>query len=198
MRIGIISDVHCNLEGLRLALDHLRSVDEVICAGDSIYQYRFSNEVVALLRDIGARVILGNHEATFLGPGGVRARRSPAVDQELVAWLAEQPERIETMVGGKRLLVVHGSPWDPYGEYVYPHSPRLPQFREIDAAYIVLGHTHHQMAVRVDGRLVLNPGSAGDPRDDRNGRRLSCAILDTAADQVDFIDFPDPQRAISS
>ncbi|HEY1433623.1 MAG TPA: metallophosphoesterase, partial [Stellaceae bacterium] len=68
MKIGIVSDLHCNHAGLLRALDILKDVDEVVCLGDSIYEYRFSNEVVRLLRDCGAHTILGNHEEGFLGP----------------------------------------------------------------------------------------------------------------------------------
>ena len=57
MKIGIVSDVHCNKRGLLRALDVIGDVDELICLGDSIYEYRFSNEVVQLLRDRGAHVI---------------------------------------------------------------------------------------------------------------------------------------------
>ena len=48
-------------------------VDELICLGDSIYEYRFSNEVVAFLRRRGAQVIVGNHEEFFLA----RTARAP-------------------------------------------------------------------------------------------------------------------------
>ena len=77
MRIGIVSDLHCNVAGLSQALDLMGDVDELICLGDSIWEYRFSNEVVRTLRDRGARTILGNHEKGFLGPQGTRARRRP-------------------------------------------------------------------------------------------------------------------------
>lgn len=198
MRIGIVSDIHCNVQGLRLALQHMGPVDELICAGDSIYQFRFSNEVVALLKEVGARVILGNHEDIFLGPHGERARSSPTVDRALLAWLAEQPYRLETRVDGKRLLVVHGSPWEPYYDYIYPRSPVLARFREIESDYVILGHTHYQMAERVGSRLVINPGSAGEPRDHRNGFQLTCAVLDTVEDRVTFIDYPDPTRVVAA
>jgi predicted phosphodiesterase len=44
--------------------------------------------------------------------------------------------------------------------------------------------------VRRFGRvLVINPGSAGEARDPRNRRRLSCAVLDTASEEVVVTDF---------
>ena len=88
MKIGIVSDIHCNAAGLERALALMDDVDELICAGDAIYQYRFSNDVVRLLRKGGTRVIQGNHEETLLDRDGVRARASANVDAELLGWLA--------------------------------------------------------------------------------------------------------------
>jgi len=50
------------------------------------------------------------------------------------------------------------------------------------------------VAKRVGRVRVVNPGSAGEARDPRNGGLLSCAVLDTASEEVRLIDFPDPQR----
>lgn len=198
MKIGIISDIHCNAGGLRAGLALMGSVHEVICAGDAIYQYRFSNEVVAELRAAGAHVILGNHEETFLSADGVRARAAPGIDRDHLDWLAEQPHTINTRVNGKSLFVVHGSPWEPHREYIYPTSPTLQRFAGFDADYVLMGHTHYQMAHRVDGTMLINPGSAGDPRDPRNNYRLSFAVLDTATGDVRFCNYDDPARAAAS
>jgi len=191
VKIGIVSDVHCNESGLLRALDILGNVDELICLGDSIYEYRFSNEVVRLLRDRGAHMILGNHEEGFLGPQGTRARQSDWIDRSLLQWLAEQPKRLDLTIGGKKLLVVHSTPWEPRGAYVYPHSSLLARFGEADADFILYGHTHHQLIRRVGKVLVINPGSAGEARDPGNGRRLSCAVLDTVTDEVVLTDYPE-------
>ena len=51
LKVGIVSDLHCNLEGLDLALQAMGDVDELLCLGDSIFEYRFSNEVVARLKE---------------------------------------------------------------------------------------------------------------------------------------------------
>ncbi|MCH7661594.1 MAG: metallophosphoesterase, partial [Euryarchaeota archaeon] len=67
MKLGIVADIHCNIAGLRIALDRMGPVDELICAGDAVYQFRFSNEVIALLKERNARYILGNHERVLLG-----------------------------------------------------------------------------------------------------------------------------------
>jgi len=194
LKIGIVSDVHCNQAGLLQALDILADIDELICLGDSIYEYRFSNEVVRLLKDRGAHTILGNHEEGFLGSQGTRARQPDWIDRSLLQWLAERPKRLELSIGGKKLLVVHSTPWEPRGTYVYPHSSLLARFGETAADFVFYGHTHHQLVRRTGKVLVINPGSAGDARDTGNGRQLSCAVLDTETEEVVITDFPDVPR----
>ncbi|HEV2100018.1 MAG TPA: metallophosphoesterase family protein [Stellaceae bacterium] len=191
MKIGIVSDLHCNHQALLRALDIIGDADELVCLGDSIYEYRFSNDVVRTLRDRGAQVILGNHEEGFLGPHGARARQPEWIDRTLLDWLAKRPHRIEMAIGGKKLLAVHSTPWEPRGTYVYPHSPLLERFAEARADFVLYGHTHHQLVRRIGRVLVINPGSTGEPRDPGNGRQLSCAVLDTETEEVMVADFPD-------
>jgi putative phosphoesterase len=193
VKLGIVSDIHCNIEGLRLALEAMGPVDELLCLGDAIFEYQFSNEVVALLRRRGAHLIQGNHEEVFFSAAGDRARQREGLDLELMAFLAGQPARRLLEFGGKRLLMVHSTPWEPRGEYVHPHSSRLERFGEADADIVLYGHTHAQLVRRVGPVLVINPGSAGDGRDSRNDRQLSCAVLDMASEEVRVIDYPDPR-----
>src|SRR6185295_7216736 len=122
MRLAIVSDVHCNIGGLERALELLAPYDQLWCAGDTVFQFRWSNEVVGRLRELGARIVLGNHEETILSPDGIRAINNPKVDQELVAWMRERPYRIEEEVDGKRVIMTHGSPWEPWKDYLYPHE----------------------------------------------------------------------------
>ena len=154
MRIGIVSDVHGNVAGLQAALDRMGPIDEFLCAGDTVYQYRWSNETVELLRDRQARVVLGNHDEIILGRDGERARSMEHVREDLVEWLREQPYSIDAQVGGKRFLMAHS-----------------------------FGDT-----------LVINPGSVGEARHPGNDYRLSCAVWDTAGDEVHFYEYEDPAR----
>jgi putative phosphoesterase len=193
MRIGIVSDIHCNVAGLKAALDRMGDVDELLCAGDLVYQYRFSNEVVELLREREARIVLGNHDCILLSAAGVRAREAAHVKTENVEFLMAQPLLMDIEVAGKRLVLAHGSPFEPYDTYLYPTTPAIQQLAEIDADYIVLGHTHYQMADRIGRALVINPGSTGEARDSRNGRLLSYAVLDPSSGEVTFDNFDLPR-----
>jgi len=193
VRVGIVSDIHCNAAGLERALALMGDIDELICLGDSIYEYRFSNEVVRLLKDRAAQVIVGNHEEQFFGPLGARARAREGIDPALAAWLASRPHRAQLTIGGKRLLLVHSTPWEPSGTYVHPQSALLARFAEAQADFVLYGHTHQQVVRRFGAVVVINPGSAGEARDTANRFQLSCAVLDTASDEVQLIDFPDPR-----
>ena len=194
MKVGIVSDIHCNNAGLARALELIGDVDALICLGDSIYEYRFSNEVVRTLRQREAITIVGNHEEGFFGPHGGRARARGGIDIELAAWLASRPYRHELRLGGKTLLLVHSTPWEPRGAYIHPQSAQLARFAEAEADFVLYGHTHCQLARRIGEVLIINPGSAGDARDSSNGGQLSCAVLDTASEEVQLFDYPDPQR----
>lgn len=189
MRIGIVSDIHCNIAGLKSALDVMGQVDELLCLGDSIFEYRFSNDVVEELRRQNAHVIQGNHEETFFGPGGVRARAADWIDKDHADWLAAQPLRRDLMMDGCRLHLCHSTPWEPRGAYVIPENREITRFGEADTDVVLYGHTHRQVLKTINKTLIINPGSAGDARDSSNGRRLSCAVLDTAPLSATIIDY---------
>lgn len=65
-------------------------------------------------------------------------------------------QEIERIIGGVRVHVSHGH------ELGSPTPERL--LAKYDADVIVYGHTHQQKIVEADGRLVVNPGAAGQRR----------------------------------
>jgi predicted phosphodiesterase len=140
-------------------------------------------------------MVLGNHEDVVLSPAGIRVQEHEKTDPELLKWLSEQPRRIDTEIGGKKFTMFHGSPWEPM-EYVYEDSPRIKEFADLGADYVVYGHTHYPLDLQLNGTKVINPGSTGQPRDPRNGFKVSYAILDTQSGEVTFELFNDPMRPL--
>jgi putative phosphoesterase len=65
-------------------------------------------------------------------------------------------QSIERTIGGVRIHVSHGH------ELGSPTPERL--MAKYDADVIVYGHTHQQKVVELNGRLVVNPGAAGQRR----------------------------------
>jgi predicted phosphodiesterase len=100
---------------------------------------------------------------------------SDALDTEQRTWLRERPRTVE--LANDRVLMVHDHP-EHVDQYVRPHSfPKMrPYLDDYDAC--ILGHTHVQHQATIDGRLVLNPGSVGQPRDE--DPRAAYAVVDTA------------------
>jgi putative phosphoesterase len=179
VRIGVVSDVHGNVAALEEVLQRFEDeVDDVWCAGDIVHEYRFSSGAVRLLREAGATAILGNHDMVLLSPAGVAARQADHVDGEELAWLGGLGLSHEVVLDGRRIRMVHGSPWEPYGDYLRAHNPRWRDADELGVDILVVGHTHEPMAERFGSTLVVNPGSLGEPRQpDRIG---TYAVIDTA------------------
>jgi putative phosphoesterase len=195
MKLGLLADVHGNATALHQALDELAGeVDAVLVAGDAFSDHRFSNEVVAAIRHADALYVLGNHELTFLGPGGVRARASPRVSRTELAHVLAAPTSLRRTVGGMRVLMTHGSPWPPYGRYLAPGSPEFDRADELDADLVVLGHTHLPMVRRVGRTLVVNPGSVGMSDQPDSGDEVSYAVVDTGTGEVSLRRFANPRR----
>jgi putative phosphoesterase len=190
MKVGIVSDIHGNAAALRQALVAMGPVDELICLGDCINEYRFSNEVVALLKAANAHTIQGNHESVFFGPQGARARSASWIDAQLMDWLESRPSRQVLWLAGRQLLLVHSTPWLPDGQYVCAHDRAFQRFGETGADFLLYGHTHQPVVQRVGKTLVVNPGSAGDPRPAGRQCESSCAVLHVTTGEATIVRYP--------
>jgi putative phosphoesterase len=196
--IGIVSDIHCNSQALLRAIDFMGEVDELVCLGDSISEYRFSNEVVQVLRDRRFTAIQGNHEQMFFSPAGARARAAAWIDPELMSWLSLQPRERLLRRDGRQILLVHSTPWPPGGQYVCVNDRDFGRFAESGADVLLYGHTHQPVVQRVGDTLVINPGSTGEARPGDWELTMSCAVLDVTSLEARIIDFSPLQRDASS
>ncbi|MEK7216423.1 MAG: metallophosphoesterase family protein [Chloroflexota bacterium] len=185
MKIAIVSDIHCNIAALDRALAALDHVDELFCAGDSVYGYRWSNDVVTRLRARGAHMVLGNHDADFLKIHRERKGSNGHITPENHRWMLDLNHEYEIDLDGRRILMVHASPFEPYHEYIYPHSPRFREFGKLEADLFLYGHTHRAVAQRVGRVLVVNPGSAGESRDSSR-QVLTYAVVDLTSMEAEI------------
>ena len=182
MKLGIVSDVHNNLDALDYALAHLRDCDLVVSLGDLVSDYRLDPRIVQMARDARLLGIAGNHEKSILMHPGSQLRCTLAEDD--LDYLRQLPAARELQIDGRRLHLAHGSPWDDPSDYrcVYVResdSQALERAATADSDVVLLGHTHAPMAVRLGSTLVFNPGSCGEARN-RDGT-LTFGKLDTQA-----------------
>ena len=190
----MISDIHCNIAALEAALAMMApEVDEIFVAGDVIYEYRFSNDVVGLLQREKLPCVLGNHDGTFLGPGGVRARAAAGVSRDLVSWVSTWPKRLDAVVAKRRIVMIHGAPWPPHDRYLTPNDGDWSRCAELDADVLLTGHTHIPMVKRAGDALIVNPGSLGESREPGARDLVSYALVDLASCEAEIVRFPNPR-----
>ena len=211
MRIGVLSDAHGNLAGFEAALASLGGWEALLFGGDLLGYYFDSRPVMERLRELGAHCILGNHDACFLSQLGhpvdppfnappaeaYRRRYGPALDlaarelnQDDIAWLRALTPSRRLELGGARILLVHGSPWQVWDEYVYPDHARFGRFAELDDDLVVMGHTHRPL-IRTEGRVtLLNPGSCGQPRDSNPAASAAVVRVDDASLRCEIVRAP--------
>ena len=209
MRLAVLSDIHANLAALEAVRDALPEVDEIWVLGDIVGYGPQPNEVIAALQEMGARSVMGNHDGAAIGqvdagwfnPDAARAIgwTSEVIDENARAYLATLPE----VRRDGDLTAVHGSPRDPTWEYITGPDVAGANLAAFDTRICLHGHTHVPIVFRADqdrvevvaatpgwpvtireGRLLLNPGSVGQPRD--GDPASSFVVLDTEAGSADF------------
>jgi len=193
MRIGLISDIHSNIYGLKSVLARLKGTELILCSGDITGYYPFVNEVFEELKNYNVMLVKGNHDAHLCGdkiddlrpiePISLAYTQKHITNANLdIIRNAPLEQRIE--INGIKVAMFHASPWNKLEEYIYPDYTGFDRFKEIDADAVILGHTHYPMVKKIKGRLVINPGSCGQPRD--YDPRASFAILDTSTRNVNI------------
>jgi predicted phosphodiesterase len=177
--LGAVSDVHCNAKTLGAALSEMdrMGVSTVLAGGDLVFEYRFSSDVVRMVREREMPAVLGNHEMVLLGPQGARAREADHVEATELAFVQGLPYVVRRQIAGCLLHLTHASPWPPYFDYLYPDSRRWDDVESLDADLVVVGHTHVPFSRRVGRTLVVNPGSLGQLRG--VNARYTYAVIDT-------------------
>lgn len=184
MRVAAISDIHGNLAALDAVLADIvrHNVDVTVNLGDILSGPLDPVGTADRLMSLDLPTIRGNHERQLLMLPPERMGLSDRQTDERLTdrhreWLASLPA---TMWLTEDIFLCHGTPDSDLAyflEHVDPSGARTATATEIEeraagceAALILCGHTHlpriHRLA---DGRLVVNPGSAGLPAydDDR-------------------------------
>ena len=197
MRLGFVSDAHGSPDGLLVCLRFLRQqgVDEIYFLGDAIGYMPDWSGVFALLEEFNVVCLQGNHEQMSQNAVTDSTRNlaygiSPdllKVNEHYLLRASMWPTSMNLLRQEKKLLLVHGSPSAPTDGYVYMDSP-VEAFESVDANAIFMGHTHRPFVKRVYGKLLVNVGSCGLPRD--VGNLASCAIYDVDKDDCVIFRIP--------
>ena len=207
MRVLVISDIHANYTALKAVLEEAGEVDETWCLGDLVGYGPDPNAVVEEIREIkNLTCLLGNHDVAAIGKMPLEtfngdARKSLMHHEKVLSassldYLNSLPSK--TKVRGEA-TIAHGSPRDPLWEYILNTLSARLNFDHFDTPWCFVGHSHIQCLFALDEKndrvtleqvkpdvtislhpkLILNPGSVGQPRD--RDPRAAFAIYDTEA-----------------
>ena len=185
MRIGIVSDPHGCLVGLKATLNWLgkEGIDTIVCAGDVANFGPQPNECISLLIERNIASVQGNCDRDILLPFPTDPYTDERTDQlneinnwcrESISaasrqWLGALPPRLMPVPG---VLIVHGG-LDELDEIVdVDASPSFPK----GVSVVVAGHLHIPFIIRTKQGVWVNAGSAGRPCD--GDPRAALAVLE--------------------
>lgn len=203
MRILVLSDVHANLAAFKAVLaDAEGAWDMIWYLGDLVGYGPRPNECVQLLRQHEHLALSGNHDWAALNKLDITGFNEEA--RAAVLWtrktLTEESTAYLDSLPAKRVqdsfTLAHASPRHPVWEYILDYDTALENFEHFNTAYCLVGHTHIPLLVAEDKdeellvltptyketifleetRVIVNPGSVGQPRD--SDPRASYALLD--------------------
>ena len=175
MRIVLISDLHGNEIALEAVLRDAQRIgyDALFCLGDVATLGPRPHAVLARLRDLGCRTVLGNHDEFMLDAALIHTYSEVPMIVSSVETTRETltHDELELIRGFERtieldgLLLHHGTPRSNMEDLLATTAADDidPMLEGRDALVFAGGHTHVQMVVQHRGRLLVNPGSVGMP-----------------------------------
>ena len=203
MRVLVLSDIHANLTALEAVLKDAGEVNAVWCLGDLVGYGPDPNEVIERVRSLpGLLCLIGNHDQAAMGiiplsrfnhdAGAAAAWTTHQLTTDNMTYLRSLPSKITF----EDFTLAHGSPRQPVWEYILDLQTADTNFEAFTTDYCLIGHSHLPLIFlreEKDGhahlasvawgermplrpRMILNPGSVGQPRD--MDPRAAYAVLD--------------------
>jgi predicted phosphodiesterase len=205
MRILIISDIHANLTALEAVLADASDYEAVWFLGDLVGYGPDPNACVERVRALpNLRCLVGNHDKAVLNEIDLSVFNGDA--RAAITWTRQQCtpatlDYLRALPAQERqgdFTLAHGSQRQPVWEYILDRHIAQDNFSILPTRYCLVGHTHLPVVYREIGpygecveepqdyegplqldsqRLIINPGSVGQPRD--NNPDAAYALLDT-------------------
>jgi putative phosphoesterase len=199
MRILLVADIHANWPALQAINEPF---DVCLFLGDLVDYGLDPGPCIQWVKDHATYSVRGNHDhgvAQYVKVQGrngfkyltaiTRPLTQERVTTEDRRFLGSLPITTRVTLDDASFLLVHATPRDPLDEYAIADadfwSRRL---GDVDAHVICVGHTHHPYVVEVGDKLVINPGSVGQPRD--GDPRACYAIIENQCVELKRVEYP--------
>lgn len=200
MRVAIVSDIHGNYKAFEAFLNYIEKhpVDAVIGLGDYVtdspYPQRTMSLLYGMMEKYPCYLIRGNREEYLLSndkesqgwhkcsPNGALYYTSLHMTRKDLKFFDSLPSVKRLQLGNcPQLTICHGAPEEIRGNFEFQFDLKDKVMKELPTGYLLGGHSHHQEATEMYGKLYVNPGSLGLAIDDKGGN-AEFAILEGNAD----------------
>ncbi|MGU3470519.1 metallophosphoesterase family protein [Paenibacillus sp. D51F] len=175
-RIAIISDIHGNMPALEAVLGDIsrRGIGRIVCLGDLIGKGPGSAEAVDRIRSSCEAVIKGNWDDFISKESELEFIRwhQTRLGEERLRYLAGLPFFAEYVLSGRLIRLLHASPesvykrvqpWDSKETRLAMFEPPLGEAERADV--LGYGDIHQAYVQHLNGRMLFNCGSVGNPLD---------------------------------
>lgn len=176
-KLLILSDIHGNWPALRVVIEAEGGFDAAVFCGDVVDYGPQPAECLHWIRHHCSHMVRGNHDnalafdtdchcmGSFRNLSlATRAWHSGLLAEEDKKFLGELPVLDWFEWEGRHFRMAHATPQGDLFEYLAPEQWEQ-RVHDLDADFVILGHTHVQGTRTFGGLTVVNPGSVGLARD---------------------------------
>jgi putative phosphoesterase len=175
MKLVVISDIHGNYDAWRALPE---DYDELRVVGDLVNYGPQPGEVIAEVMARATLVVQGNHDNAVgyeddslwtpryrMMAEATRRFTSSVLTDAQKSYLRDLPLHAKAERCGKRFHLTHAMPSNPlYGRCPPEGDQWAIEIETVAADNLVVGHTHVPFVRPIGDRILLNPGSIGQPR----------------------------------
>lgn len=175
MKLVIIADIHGNYDAWRALPEEY---DELWVLGDLVNYGPQPREVVDEVMKAAALVVQGNHDHAVAHDDdsqwtsryrsmaeATRRYTSSVLSAGHKAYLRDLPVQAQAEREGCRFHLVHAMPSKPfYGRCPPDGDEWAAEIGELAADVLLVGHSHTPFIRRIGDKILVNPGSIGQPR----------------------------------
>ncbi|MCX8034211.1 MAG: metallophosphatase family protein [Thermodesulfovibrio sp.] len=208
MRVGILGDIHGNIEALKVAYEVAleEKVDKIYHLGDLGGYAPFVNEVVEFLMENKIEGVQGNYdESVAYNRKHCGCKYDNPIQAEMAhlsfewtekhttesskQYMKSLPFSIEFQTEGKKVKLYHAT---PIKNNLYWYEDRPEKFfllmaDKAGADIMIYGHTHIPYFKEINGKYFINAGSVGKPKDG-DTRTCTCIVeINSSGAKVRFI-----------
>ena len=207
MKVGVITDIHNNVEALNAVLNELYAlrVEKIICCGDiigigprpeeTVKKIIFHQDIIECVRGNhdnylinGLPISVPNDEMMEYGEMEHHKWEHGRLSEESISFIKTLPYSKSLKICGKTIYITHYS-IDKNNKYInHTLNPSLKalktMFQNIEADIIVYGHDHIPLINHDSNKWYINSGSLECPVNNKNF--ASAGIISVNEDNITY------------